>query len=65
MDEVHGRIQKQTLGRRGRKGDPLYGIQRTLRAGVEHLTDRQSNRVTTAVRADLAHEEIYLAWQSA
>ena len=65
VDEVRRRIQQQTMGRRGRKGDPLYGIQRTLISGAEHLTDRQANRVTNAVRADPAHEEVYLAWQCA
>ncbi len=65
LDEVRRRVQQQTLGRRGRKGDPLYGIQRSLRAGQENLTDRQADRVSSAVRADPAHEEVYLAWQCA
>lgn len=32
VDEVRRRIQHDTLGHRGRKGDPLYGIQTILRA---------------------------------
>jgi hypothetical protein len=27
---------------RGRKGDPLYGIRRTLQIGAEHLTGKQA-----------------------
>ncbi|WP_306637160.1 MULTISPECIES: transposase [Micrococcaceae] len=39
VDEVRRRVQQDTLGRRGRKGDPLYGIRRTLQIGAEHLTE--------------------------
>jgi transposase len=38
VDEVRRRVQQDTLGHRGRKGDPLYGIRRTLQIGAEHLT---------------------------
>lgn len=44
VDEVHRCVQQQTLGRRGRKGDLLYEVQRPLRAGQENLTDRQADR---------------------
>ena len=33
VDDVRRRIQQETLGHRGRKGDPLYGIRHILRAG--------------------------------
>ncbi|MCU1568621.1 MAG: family transposase [Pseudarthrobacter sp.] len=33
VDEVHRRFQQDTLGHRGRTGDPLYGILRTLQTG--------------------------------
>jgi transposase len=36
VDEVRRRVQQDTLGHRGRKGDPLYGIRRTLQVGTEH-----------------------------
>ena len=36
VDEVRRRVQQDTLGHRGRKGDPLYGIRRTLQIGAEH-----------------------------
>lgn len=42
VDEVRRRVRQDTLGHRGRKGDPLYGIRRTLQIGAEHLTEKQS-----------------------
>jgi len=65
VDEVRRRVQQQTTGHRGRKGDPLQGIQRLLRAGAENLTDRQVERIATALEADPAHEEVYIAWRCA
>ena len=46
VDEVRRRVQQATTGHRGRKGDPLLGIQTILRAGAEHLTDKQQARLT-------------------
>lgn len=42
VDEVRRRVQQDTLGHRGRKGDPLYGIRRTPQIGAEHRTDKQA-----------------------
>ncbi len=47
LDEVRRRVQQATLGRRGHKDDPLYRIRRTLLTGIEHLTDRQRERLDT------------------
>jgi len=65
VDEVRRRVQQDTLGHRGRKGDPLYGIQRLLRAGAENLTDKQLDRLAAAIEADPAHEAVYVAWRCA
>lgn len=65
VDDVRRRVQQETLGHRGRKGDPLYGIQKILRAGAENLTDRQLQRLATAIEADEAHQAVYLAWRCA
>ena len=35
LDQVRRRVQQDTLGHRGRNGDPLYGIRNLLRAGAE------------------------------
>jgi transposase len=40
IDDVRRRTQNDTLGHRGRKGDPLYGIRRLLLVGGERLSDR-------------------------
>jgi len=65
VDEMRRRVQQDTLGHRGRKGDPLYGIQTILRAGAENLTEKQRIRLATAIEADPAHDEVFVAWQCA
>ena len=39
VDQVRRRVQQDTLGHRGRAGDPLYGIRRVLRRGHDHHSD--------------------------
>lgn len=41
LDEVRRRVQQETLGHRGRKGESLYGIQNVLRCGTERLTNKR------------------------
>lgn len=65
VDEVRRRVQQDTTGHRGRKGDPLFGIQTILRAGAENLTDRQLARLERSITAHDAHEEVYVAWRCA
>lgn len=65
VDEVRRRVQQDTLGHRGRKGDPLYAIQTVLRAGAENLTEKQRSRLVAAIEADPAHDEVFVAWQCA
>ena len=62
VDEVRRRVQQETLGHRGRTGDPLYGIQTILRAGAENLTEKQRTRLAAAIEADPAHDEVFVAW---
>lgn len=62
VEEVRRRVQQETLGHRGRKGDPLYGIRLALRCGMERLTERQHQRITAAVDADEAHLQVLVAW---
>jgi transposase len=47
VDECRRRIQNQTLGRRGRKHDPLYRARRRLTIGAERLRPDQTERVET------------------
>ncbi len=65
VDQARRRVQQETLGHRGRKGDPLYGIRTLLRAGAEKLTERQWTRFEKAIAADDRHLEVYLAWSCA
>lgn len=65
LDEVRRRVQQNTLGHRGRKGDPLFGIQTILLAGAENLTDKQRMRLVAAFETDPANEEVFTAWQCA
>lgn len=65
VDEVRRRVQQDTTGHRGRKGDPLFAIQTILRAGAEKLTAKQQARLARAIGADDRHEEVFVAWQCA
>lgn len=62
VDEVRRRVQQDTLGHRGRAGDPLYGIRRTLQIGAEHLTEKQIRRLNAKLEAGDPHHEVTLAW---
>lgn len=52
LDTCRQRVQQQTLGRRGRTGDPLYRARRTLRTRTELLTERQHTRLAAVFAAD-------------
>ncbi|XAS69761.1 ISL3 family transposase [Micrococcaceae bacterium Sec5.7] len=63
VDEVRRRVQQDTLGHRGRTGDPLYGIRRTLQVGAEHLTQKQVARLDAKLENGDPNHEVTLAWQ--
>ena len=62
LDEVRRRVQQDTLGHRGRKGDPLYQIRLLLRASRDRLTKRQQERLREAFTADEAHISVEVAY---
>ena len=62
LDEVRRRVQQDTLGHRGRKGDPLYQIRLLLRASRRRLTPRQKERLREAFVADEAHISVEVAY---
>ncbi len=62
VDEVRRRVQQQQLGRRGHQDDPLYKIRGLLRHGLEHLSERQHNRLQAGLLAGDPHGEVELAW---
>ena len=61
VDEVRRRIQQETLGHRGRKGDPLYGIRRLLITAYERLSDRGRARLAAGLAAGDPHDEVWYA----
>ena len=60
--EVRRRVQQDTTGHRGRKGDPLYQIRLLLRASHDRLTKRQQERLREAFTADEAHISVEVAY---
>lgn len=65
VDEVRRRVQQDTLGHRGRKGDPLFRVRNILRAGKERLTEKQKSRLDAAFAAREEHVEVEVAWHAA
>jgi transposase len=61
LDTCRQRIQQQTLGRRGRAGDPLYRARRTLRTRTELLSTRQKTRLATVFAAE-DHAPVEVTW---
>nr|WP_113719697.1 ISL3 family transposase [Arthrobacter dokdonellae] len=63
VDDVRRRVQRETLGRRGRKADPLFGIKRTLQQGVESMTEKQVARFERKLNEGDPKGEVTVAWQ--
>jgi len=61
LDLCRRRVQQDTRGHRGRKGDPLYAARRTLHTGAELLTDKQTQRLHDLFAAD-EHVEVEATW---
>jgi transposase len=51
IDDVRRRVQQETLGHRGRRGDPLHGIRRVLLRGAENLTVTAYTRLLAGLDA--------------
>ncbi len=56
------RVQQDTLGHRGRKGDPLYGIRRVLLRGAENLTADAYSRMLAGLDAGDRDQQVAAAW---
>jgi transposase len=65
ITDVRCRVQQEQLGHRGRKGDPLYGIRRTLLKNPANLTSRQKLRLNTAFTLGDPNGEVKQAWEGA
>jgi hypothetical protein len=62
IDDVRRRVQQDTTGHRGRSGDPLYGIRRTLLRGHERLTARAFDRLLTGLDTGDAGQQVARTW---
>lgn len=61
MDVTRRETQRRILGRRGRKGDPLYSARRTLRVGADMLTEKQQTSLAKLF-ADDKHTPVEVTW---
>jgi transposase len=62
LTSVRWRIVRAKYGRRGRKGDPEYGIKRLLMRNREDLTDQQFAKLWNTMADDTALTDLHVAW---
>jgi len=60
--DVRRRVVRGKYGRRGRSGDPEYGIKHLLVQNLEHLSPAQFAKVMDTLGGDAAGQEIAAAW---
>jgi transposase len=66
VDDVRRRIQREDLGHRGRREDPLYGIRRLLRRAHDHHSERSWTRLLAGLDAgDTPDEQLARTWVAA
>lgn len=58
IDDVRRRVQNDTLGHRGRSGDPLYGIRRLLLRGTERHSASSRARLEAGLAAGDPCDEV-------
>ncbi|MDD7942828.1 ISL3 family transposase [Actinomycetospora lutea] len=61
LDLCRQRVQQDTLGHRGRAGDPLYRVRRALRTRLALLTERQRTRLAAVFAAE-EHVAVQVTW---
>ncbi len=64
VDEVRRRVQNETVGHRGRKGDPLYRARRLLTKASERLDDRGHAKLLGLLGAGDPRGEVRMAWHA-
>ena len=60
--DVRRRVVRARYGRRGRSGDPEYGVKSLLVRNLEHLRPEQFARVMDTLGGDRHGQEILAAW---
>ena len=61
LEKCRQRVQQDTLGHRGRRGDPLFQARRTLNTGDALLTDRPRERLMVLFTPD-EHAQAEATW---
>jgi transposase len=64
LDDVRRRRQQQIHGHRGRSGDPLFKLRRTLRVAQERLDPAAWQKVFDRLRAADPDDEVAAAWHA-
>ena len=64
LDEVRRRVQNQTLGHRGRSGDPLWRARKLLVSASERVTDAGRVRLRGLLDAGDPYGEVRDAWHA-
>ena len=64
VDEVRRRVQNDTLGYRGRKGDPLYRTRRLLISAHERLSEHADGKLRGLLTTGDPRGEVRLAWHA-
>ena len=62
IDDVRRRVQQETLGHRGRSGDPLYGVRKLLLLGPGRLDTNGAARLEAALAQGDPYDEVACAW---
>lgn len=62
LDKTRQRVQQETLGHRGRKGDPLYGCRRLLRTGLGLLKQHQLAKLEDVFDQHPDHLAVEVTW---
>jgi transposase len=64
LDECRRRVQKETVGHRGRKPDPLYRSRRLLTKAHERLDEHGAAKLESLLTAGDPHGEVRNAWHA-
>lgn len=65
VDDVRRRVQQDSTGHRGRKGDPLFGIRRLLRRRADRLSEHAWARLLAGLEAGDVDQQIGNTWIAA
>ena len=63
LDDVRRRVQRDELGHRGRRDDPLYRARRLLLRGEEHLSTEAASRLASLLSLGDPNAEVAIAYR--